>query len=81
MIRDSEHPYRDEEINGILQSKNGKTEEYIVYPEFNVFFYSYPFVAESFINTKYVHVFEVARDVEVVMGVRPSQRIKVYYVL
>ncbi len=69
LFRDSRHPYREEEVRGIYDEKTG---EYYIYPEFNVFFYMYPFVGEMIIETNYVHIFELTRDVEVVMGVAPS---------
>lgn len=68
LFRDSTKPYEGEELKGIKVSGF----QYKIYPEFNVFFYPYPFVAESVLDTGYVHVFELTRDVEVVMGVLPS---------
>jgi ankyrin repeat protein len=67
LFRDSSVRYRKEELQGILLGK-----QYYMYPSFNVFFYPYPFVAETFVDTEYVNVFETIRDIEVVMGVLPS---------
>jgi hypothetical protein len=70
LFRDSTKSYNKEEIRGIPRNWDDTP---FMYPEFNVFFYPYPFVAENFINTKYIHVFELLRDVEVLMGVAPSK--------
>ncbi len=67
LFRDTETPYKQEEIKGIYAKK-----KYHMFPSFNVFFYPYPFVAESYINSKFMNVFETIRDIEVVMGVAPS---------
>lgn len=59
------------EIKGVYSTK---TKSSHVFPEYNVFFYPYPFVADSFMeSTKSLRVFELVRDVEVLMGVAPSQ--------
>lgn len=59
------------EIKGVYSTK---TKSSHVFPEYNVFFYPYPFVADSFMeSTKSLRVFELVRDIEVLMGVAPSQ--------
>ncbi len=68
LFRDKDMPYSSEEIMGIEIEYC----KYKIYPEFNVFFYPYPFVAEFFLGTNYMNVFELKRDVEIVMGVLPS---------
>jgi hypothetical protein len=69
LFRSSNTLYSEEEILGIYDAEKKK---HILYPEFNVFFYPYPFVADSFLDVSYLHVFEIERDVEVLMGVTPS---------
>ncbi len=69
LFRNSSKEYNQEELSGIYNENSG---HYILYPEFNVFFYPYPFVADSFMDSLYLHVFEVEQDIEVLMGVSPS---------
>jgi hypothetical protein len=69
LFRNSNKLYNKEETHGVYDTYRKK---HILYPEFNVFFYPYPFVADSFVDTPYLHVFELERDVEVLMGVAPS---------
>lgn len=52
----------------------GEENDYFLYPNFNVFFYPYPFVADSisFIKTTDILLFVLTRDIEIVLGVQPS---------
>lgn len=69
LFRNIARPYNKQELLGIGM-RNGS---YFNYPEYNVFFYPYPFVAENFMHSNgYLNVFELVRDVEVLMGVAPS---------
>ncbi len=59
--------YMEEEIKGIKNNNN-----YYMYPHFNVFFYPYPFVGDSYIKTNKLVIFETLRDIEIIMAIAPS---------
>ena len=72
LFRGLETPNLESDFLGVF--KNGK---YYCYPNFYVYFYPYPFVADTIFDFKNMVMYYLTEDVEVVLGVLPSHNMRV----
>lgn len=76
-IKKSQYPNTD--FLGVFRDNplTDEVGEYRLYPNYNVFFYPYPYVVDSVVfDITDILIYELTRDVKIIMGVYPSKNVR-----
>ncbi len=76
-IKKSQYPNTD--FLGVFRDNSliDDVGEYRLYPNYNVFFYPYPYVVDSVVfDITDILIYELTRDVKIIMGVYPSENVR-----